>query len=62
MSKTLDEWWNEAESLKDTDIILYSEEELRNVGIEIECQANGSNNPEDLVDGIFIPYSFFKRR
>lgn len=34
---------------------------LIKVGIDIECQANGSNNPEDLEGGIFIPYRLLKK-
>jgi len=29
-------------------------------GVQIECQENGSNNPEDLVDGIFLSYERLK--
>ena len=33
-----------------------SQESLLEHGVQIECQTDGSNDPQKLEDGIFIPY------
>lgn len=58
-----DRWQKEYDETHSRDCKKWvSVDSLLEEGIEIECQANGSNNPEDLVDGIFIPYSELKRK
>jgi hypothetical protein len=37
-----------------------SVESLKANGIDIEATIDGGNNPEKLVDGIFIPYEWLK--
>lgn len=35
-------------------------QDLHEEGVEIECQADGSNDPAKLEDGIFIPDRLLK--
>jgi len=42
-------------------IRLKDHERIINGGVEIECQADGSNDPAKLEDGIFIPYRLLKK-
>lgn len=59
-----DNWFSKIINLDERDLEVLKEyvsvDELLKCGIEIECQANGGNNPEDLEDGIFIPYRWLK--
>lgn len=58
--KTGEEIWDEIESVDGRDSLCnkvwVSQESLKEHGVQIECQADGSNNPQKLEDGIFIPY------